>query len=51
MGEAAHDGGAEGDGFLGGASSGGGVRDGFVHVTFAGAVRHDVSTTTYRRVW
>ena len=45
MGEAAHDGGAEGDGFLGGTSSGGGVRDGFVHVTVAAtAARHDVST-------
>ncbi len=36
MRKAAHDGRAEGDGFLGGTSSGGGVRDGFVvHVTFA----------------
>lgn len=36
MSKAAHYGGAEGDGFLGGTSSGGGVRDGFVVVA-----RHD----------
>ena len=43
MRKAAHDGRAEGDGFLGGTSSGGGVRDGFVvHVTFAVAARQEV---------